>query len=125
MNRSDESANTLKNEHTKEELKNFRTAVKRMFGYREEEWDAIQNPELMTKELFARCLLTSSQIQDFDIFMKLADEHPEYFNDLFAKIESRFAIPESELSEIPPEMIDAGIKRIETAVRGMETQKHN
>lgn len=64
-----------------------RMAVKRMLAYEDEEWDAVLEPELMTPEIFRKCMLTSARIDDFETFMKLAQAHPDYCEELFAQIE--------------------------------------
>lgn len=62
-------------------------AVKRMLAYEDEEWDAILEPELMTPELFSKCMMISARIDDFETFMKLVQAHPDYCEELFADIE--------------------------------------
>ena len=83
-----------------EETAELQLAVKRMLGYTEEEWDAVTNPELMTRELFTRCLSASSRINDFDTFMKLANTFPDYFDTAFAMMESRLHNSGFQLTEL-------------------------
>lgn len=102
---------------TKEEAKKVDTAIKRMLFYSEEEWDAIQNPELMNEKLFNQCILTSIRINDYDIYMKLSQSFPEYFDTMFAKIEARFPKSDSELPETSQIHTDAAAEKLLAAIK--------
>lgn len=106
--------------YTQEELKKDDIAIRRLLCYSEEEWDAIQNPELMTQKLFNQCLSTSIHINDYDIFMRLSESFPDFFNTMFSKVESHFSKPDSNLAEITQAKMDAGIERLCTAIRKLK-----
>lgn len=71
----------------KNKKKKVSMAVKRMFAFEDEEWDAVLEPDLMTPELFKKCMMVSARIDDFETFMKLGAAHPDYCEALFAEIE--------------------------------------
>ncbi|MDD7390110.1 MAG: hypothetical protein PUG60_10775 [Lachnospiraceae bacterium] len=70
-----------------EKRKKAGLAVRRLIAFEDEEWDAVLDPELMTPELFRKCMMISARIDDFETFMKLAEMHPEYCEMMFAEIE--------------------------------------
>lgn len=107
---------------TKEKWEKSNIAIKRLLGYSEEEWDAIQNPKLMTQELFDQCISASVRINDYDIYMKLSRSFPDYFDTMFAKIESHFTKPDSELPDISQTVVEEGLKRLEHSLMELEAQ---
>lgn len=99
-----------------EKDKRMNLLVRRMFGYRDEAWEAVLNPELMTLELFKECIAVSVRIDDFDTYMKLSETFPEYMNILFGELEEGCAA-DGNPEELSPEEVQKGIEKIKEKLK--------
>lgn len=97
---------------TDEEREIMTRAVKRIFGYRDEEWDAVLNPELMTEKLFRDCMEDSARIEDFETFTKLSDTFPEYCEELFAELEAECTGGDKGPARTLSEEINIGMEKL-------------
>lgn len=88
--------------------------VNRILGYRDEEWDAVLDPALMTRELFRDCICASARIGDYETFVKLSEAYPEYCEELFSCFEEKTTVRDFDASEILPEEIQTGMEEIQT-----------
>lgn len=79
--------------------------VNRILGYRDEEWDAVLDPALMTRELFRDCICASARIGDYETFVKLSEAYPEYCEELFSCFEEKSDVRNSDISEFSSEEI--------------------
>ena len=91
--------------------KKLSMAVKRMMVYSDEEWNAVLNPEQMTRELFRKCITDSLNIDDFETFATLSELFPVYFEEMISEMKDEIDGITANQADILPEEAEAGMKK--------------